>query len=106
MNRIAAAAVLPLLVSPVTLLAQTLADKVPADAIVYAGFKGSDALSAPYAPIASQRRAGRWFCCAPTKPKSTTLATRCVIQLIISTPILRAANHPLFQPTSSDPNAA
>lgn len=49
MNRIAAAAVLTLLVSPVTLLAQTLADKVPADAIVYAGFKGSDALSGPYA---------------------------------------------------------
>lgn len=46
MSRFAALALL--LAAPVTLSAQTLAEKVPADSLVYVGFKGSNALAGDY----------------------------------------------------------
>lgn len=39
---------LAMLLLPVTLFAQTLSERVPADAVLYVGWKGSDALGAPY----------------------------------------------------------
>lgn len=41
-------AFLALLLLPVSLFAQTLAERVPADAALYVGWKGSDSLGAPY----------------------------------------------------------